>query len=185
MKTEHQQVPNHQVEPSTRHTLQAPMERTSSHDFMKNIPTSVPENFLMDFPTISIPSPPASLIPSPPEISLSHLVDQLEAASESHIDMETENAPTVTAEEETPPVVGPNSEVDPVANPISSSPAFDVRSYCFSPDTDTEGEEETVEKVPVSNDTQIEEAEVENILEEIQGMLGENEPHGEQPDAED
>ena len=152
IRTEPQQVTNHQVGLSTRHTLQPSTERTSSHDFLKDIPTSVPEDFLIDIPTISIPSPPTISIPSPPEITLSHLLNQPQAAPEDHSDMEVEDAPVVTTEEEVPPVVAPDSEVDPVAYSISLSPTFDVRNYCFSPDSDTGSANATVDKVSDSDD---------------------------------
>ena len=50
IRTESQQLSNHQTVLTGRHTLQFPAGGSSSDDFLTNIPESVPDDFLTDIP---------------------------------------------------------------------------------------------------------------------------------------
>ena len=109
-------------------------------------------------PTIHIPSPP-----DPPKISLSHLLDLPPVVTEKHGDEGTEGNPAESKEENTAPapLIAQECEGSSVADPPSLPTSFDVRSYCFSPNSDAGS---------------INGADTENVLEqeaEVQGILNE------------
>ena len=105
-------------------------------------------------------------------------------ATEGHNDMETESTPAVPREENTPPLVVPKSEANSVAYPTSLPPSFDVRAYCFSPDSDAEGINGAGDRASDTENVQNEEAEVQDILNQVRDMLDDDEARDSEPETE-